>query len=303
MIAISSHLAAVRNTPGTSLQPSVRVSVAKTPCMTTLRRHSLTSRCIPPQRRQPRLKRTIKSCRLGAAVASAGEVQITAEQVTQAEKSILKTISGMKSRGQDGSATQTAEVAAAIATLEGARGVKDPVRSQAIQGEWRLLYTSKSTFDFKNPLGKRVDGSTPGLEAVVPNIASMFGDAVAKGVEASSSPIQRTVTAIEAFEVSQNITLQGPDPRVDQLVKFGSAGTLRLSASAGTSPENSSRIDFTFDLAYFESSFLPFRVPYPVPFKLLGKEAQGWLDTSYLSDTLRISRGNKGTTFVFKRMP
>jgi hypothetical protein len=40
---------------------------------------------------------------------------------------------------------------------------------------------------------------------------------------------------------------------------------------------------------------LPFKVPYPVPFKLLGDEAKGWLDTTYLSPTgtLRISKGNK----------
>ena len=43
------------------------------------------------------------------------------------------------------------------------------------------------------------------------------------------------------------------------------------------------------------------RVPYPVPFKLLGKEAEGYLDTLYLSERLRISKGNKGTPFVLSR--
>ena len=43
------------------------------------------------------------------------------------------------------------------------------------------------------------------------------------------------------------------------------------------------------------------RVPYPVPFRLLGDEAKGYLDTSYVSERLRISRGNKGTTFIFAR--
>lgn len=80
------------------------------------------------------------------------------------------------------------------------------------------------------------------------------------------------------------------------------SGLLRLSAAASTTPDNPQRIDFAFDLAYFESPVLPFRVPYPVPFKLLGDEAKGWLDTTYLSDDLRISRGNKGTTFILKRV-
>ena len=45
----------------------------------------------------------------------------------------------------------------------------------------------------------------------------------------------------------------------------------------------------------------PARVPYPVPFALLGDEAKGWLDTSYLGKDVRVSRGNKGTTFVLVR--
>ena len=44
------------------------------------------------------------------------------------------------------------------------------------------------------------------------------------------------------------------------------------------------------------------RVPYPVPFRLLGKEAQGFLDTEYLGESVRVSVGNKGTTFILERM-
>lgn len=64
---------------------------------------------------------------------------------------------------------------------------------------------------------------------------------------------------------------------------------------AAASIENGKRILFRFDRAAFTFKFLPFKVPYPVPFKLLGDEAKGWLDTTYLSHSgnLRISRGNK----------
>ena len=55
------------------------------------------------------------------------------------------------------------------------------------------------------------------------------------------------------------------------------------------------RVLFRFDRAAFALKFLPFKVPYPVPFRLLGDEAKGWLDTTYLSPSgnLRISRGSK----------
>ena len=59
------------------------------------------------------------------------------------------------------------------------------------------------------------------------------------------------------------------------------------------------QVSFTFDLAYFQLG--PLRLPYPVPFRLLGDEARGWLDTTYLSQRLRVSRGNKGTTFILGR--
>lgn len=67
------------------------------------------------------------------------------------------------------------------------------------------------------------------------------------------------------------------------------------SEQAAASIKDGKRILFRFDRAAFSFKFLPFKVPYPVPFKLLGDEAKGWLDTTYLSHSgnLRISRGNK----------
>ena len=58
------------------------------------------------------------------------------------------------------------------------------------------------------------------------------------------------------------------------------------------------RIDFVFDEGYFDLGAL--KIPYPVPFRLpiLRDWVKGWIDITYLSDRLRISRGNKGTTFV-----
>lgn len=73
--------------------------------------------------------------------------------------------------------------------------------------------------------------------------------------------------------------------------------TMHISffSQAAATIENGKRILFQFDRAAFSFKFLPFKVPYPVPFKLLGDEAKGWLDTTYLSPSgnLRISRGNK----------
>ncbi|XP_057423737.1 probable plastid-lipid-associated protein 12, chloroplastic isoform X2 [Lotus japonicus] len=123
----------------------------------------------------------------------------------------------------------------------------------------------------------------------------------------SSSPNQ--LNAIErAIQVLER--LGGvPDPTNSNLIEGrwqlvfttrpGTASPIQAAASI----EDGKRILFRFDRAAFSFKFLPFKVPYPVPFKLLGDEAKGWLDTTYLSHSgnLRISKGNKGTTFVLQK--
>lgn len=58
--------------------------------------------------------------------------------------------SAMKSRGQSGTSEQEAAVAQALEVLEADGGVADPALSPKIEGKWRLIYTSKSSFDMKN---------------------------------------------------------------------------------------------------------------------------------------------------------
>ena len=242
----------------------------------------------------------------------------TSPSAVDAEQLLLSRLRQVSGRGAGASKSDQTAIANAVTALEQNGGLRDPALQPEIEGTWRLLYTSKSNFDLKNPLGSRVDGSKPGLEGL---FASLFGDENAKqmteGAEsipqaASSSPIQRTVTSFEAFTIQQALRLtSSSDPRVDQVVQFGDGNYLRLSAKASVDTVNPTRIDFTFDLAYFEFASGPFgiklpgtqsvRVPYPVPFQLLRDEAKGWLDTTYLGKDVRISKGNKGTTFILVR--
>ncbi|QDZ19771.1 plastid lipid-associated fibrillin [Chloropicon primus] len=176
-----------------------------------------------------------------------------------------------------------------VAKLEEEGGVRDPTASDLINGRWKLLFTTR-----------------PG----------------------TSSPIQRAFTGIETFSIYQDIDLEGLQPKVDNVVVFGdSVGVLKVEAEAvtdkrpragfvprrgqglpflgksdSTPPSGpNKRIDFQFSKAAFDLKALPFNIPYPVPFKLLQDESKGWLDTTYLSNDLRLSRGNKGTLFILER--
>jgi len=181
------------------------------------------------------------------------------------EAALLEALIGVQGRGRNASRTQLLDVAEAVSALEATEGVVDPTGSPLIEGRWQLMYTTR-----------------PG----------------------TASPIQRTFVGVDAFTVFQEIVLNGTeDPRVSNIVQFSKdIGELKVEAAASVNSGN--RILFRFDKAAFSLKFLPFKVPYPVPFKLLGDEAKGWLDTTYLSPkgNIRISKGNKGTTFVLQKV-
>ncbi|KAI7727469.1 hypothetical protein M8C21_017473 [Ambrosia artemisiifolia] len=179
------------------------------------------------------------------------------------ESLLISSLIGIQGRGRSASPDQLKAVERAVEALETAAGVPDPTSSSLIEGRWQLMFTTR-----------------PG----------------------SASPIQRTFVGVDLFSVFQEIYLRTNDPRVSNIVKFSDIiGELKVEAAATI--KDGKRILFRFDKAAFSLKFLPFKVPYPVPFRLLGDEAKGWLDTTYLSKSgnLRISRGNKGTTFVLQK--
>ncbi|CAI0439913.1 unnamed protein product [Linum tenue] len=182
---------------------------------------------------------------------------------SEPENRLIDALIGIQGRGKSASPQQLNEVEQAVRVLEGLEGLPDPTELELIEGRWQLMFTTR-----------------PG----------------------TASPIQRTFVGVDFFKVFQEVYLRTDDPRVSNVVVFSDAvGELKVEAAASIA--NGKRILFQFDKAAFSLKFLPFKVPYPVPFRLLGDEAKGWLDTTYLSPSgnLRISRGNKGTTFVLQK--
>ncbi|CAA7410672.1 unnamed protein product [Spirodela intermedia] len=182
---------------------------------------------------------------------------------TDLEVRLIEGLLGVQGRGRSATSQQLKEVDQAVKDLEHVKGVPEPTSSSLIEGRWQLIFTTR-----------------PG----------------------TASPIQRTFVGFDGFLVFQEVYLRSGDPRVSNIVRFSDAvGELKVEAEATI--KDGVRILFRFDRAAFSFKALPFKVPYPVPFRLLGDEAKGWLDTTYLSQTgnIRISRGNKGTTFVLQK--
>ncbi|KAF1878964.1 hypothetical protein Lal_00047636 [Lupinus albus] len=168
---------------------------------------------------------------------------------TQSENSLIEALLGIQGRGRSSSPQQLNAVERAVQVLERLGGVPNPTDSNLIEGRWQLIFTTR-----------------PG----------------------TASPIQRTFVGVDFFSVFQEVYLRSNDPRVCNIVSFSDAiGELKVEAAA--SIENGKRILFRFDRAAFSFKFLPFKVPYPVPFKLLGDEAKGCVSIV------------QGTTFVLQK--
>ncbi|PIN08894.1 hypothetical protein CDL12_18527 [Handroanthus impetiginosus] len=221
----------------------------------------------PPTSRLPGVSaRKIRRLSLNCSLVGEQQVEQPVSKTasfTEEEDALINALIGIQGRGRSASLPQLQEVERAVQKLEALTGVPDPTGSSLIEGRWQLMFTTR-----------------PG----------------------TASPIQRTFVGVDSFSVFQEVYLRTDDPRVSNIVKFSDAvGELKVEAVA--SIKDGKRILFQFERAAFSFKFLPFKVPYPVPFRLLGDEAKGWLDTTYLSQSgnIRISRGNKGTTFVLQK--
>ena len=217
------------------------------------------------------------------------------QQQIKLENQLLDTINSNSKRLDN-----SVEINSIVEQLEQSNwGIAEPAISSQVKGRWRLLHTNNAE---------------------------------------TASPIQRKAVDASKYNIYQDIVLRSDNDNterliVSQVVKFGDKAQLAVDALASTSEypleeltarkgtgkilginilgvskvgdeavedvnRPNSRIVFVFDEGNF--NFDGFKVPYPVPFRLpIFRDAvKGWIDITYLSDRIRVSRGNKGTTFV-----
>lgn len=214
-------------------------------------------------------------------------------------------LAAIEKNGEDNRLNNNEEIDSIVRQMEQGSlndsfGTSEPAVSSKVYGKWRLLHTTNAD---------------------------------------TSSPIQRKAVDSTKFNIYQDIVVSDENPDrllVNQIVKFSDTAQLCVTALASTAAypleelsdregtgkilglnilgvsligeeaaedpnRPNSRINFVFDEGNFD--FNGFKIPYPVPFRLpLFRDAvKGWIDITYLSDNIRIARGNKGTTFVLKK--
>jgi len=185
--------------------------------------------------------------------------------------------------------------------------ISEPAIAQQVIGKWKLLCTTNA--DTASPIQKK---------AVDASQFNIYQDIILKDVtddnEMNTSTTQRLIVSqIVKFGLGSQLcvdalasTSKYPLPELTERVGTGKIlgvnilGVSKVGEDAKEDENNpDARIKFVFDEGRF-TIFNFFNVPYPVPFRLpIFRDAvKGWIDITYLSDRMRISRGNKGTTFI-----
>ena len=213
------------------------------------------------------------------------------------------------------------EVSTIVSLLEAStRSIPRPAIAPQVYGRWKLLRTSNT--NTASPIQRKaVDTSKFDIyqDIIIVNEndnndndddnkrrTKKSGLLVRQIVEFSNT----TRLYVDALGSTSTYPLDKLTDRIDDGTILG-MNILGVSLVGENAIENKnnlcgpdSRIRFVFD----EGKFILFNgkltIPYPVPFRnpLFRDAVKGWIDITYLSDRVRISRGNKGSTFILRKV-
>jgi PAP_fibrillin len=187
------------------------------------------------------------------------------------------------------------------------KSIARPAIAPQVYGRWRLLHTSNAAT--ASPIQRKaVDASQ---FAIYQDITIRNGDDNIDSENTNSNMliVSQIVQFTDTIRLQVDALGSNTDYPLKELTERQSTGTILglnllgislVGEDAAPDPNRpDSRIDFVFDEGKFQIGE-SFQIPYPVPFRspLFRDLVKGWIDITYLSERMRISRGNKGTTFV-----
>ena len=196
-------------------------------------------------------------------------MRVRCSSIDQAKASVLRATSGT-ARGRLTTASERAAILVEIYKLEEMNRAERPAYSPLINGAWALVY--------QNPL---VEEENP--ETVEGPFLSLF-QPLTRGLVSTKSNLQRINVEAGSIENLAEFALLG---RI--------TGYLNIHGSAVKISD--SRIEVGFiDCELKIGSLRPLTIP------LQWVKARGWVETTFIDETLRIGRGDKGSVFVATRI-
>ncbi len=187
---------------------------------------------------------------------------------------LLSAIAG-KNRGLLASDAAKAAIAEAATQLEALNPTPRPVEAAALLGgDWRLLYTTSRELLGINRLPLAQLGEIYQCirteNALVYNLAEIVGVPFLEGLVCVVAQYEPTSEQRVAVKFERSII------GLQRLLNYQSPSATIRQIEAGK------------------------RFP-PIDFGIENRDRQGWIDITYLDETLRINRGNEGSLFVLTK--
>eukprot|EP00586_Coscinodiscus_wailesii_P022594 CAMPEP_0172520386 /NCGR_PEP_ID=MMETSP1066-20121228/291973_1 /TAXON_ID=671091 /ORGANISM="Coscinodiscus wailesii, Strain CCMP2513" /LENGTH=257 /DNA_ID=CAMNT_0013303133 /DNA_START=115 /DNA_END=884 /DNA_ORIENTATION=- len=206
------------------------------------------------------------------------------------EDALLSAISDSDTR-----LTNSDAILSLVTRLESTPSIPRPAVSPAVYGRWRLLHTTNA--NTSSPIQRKaVDASRYEIyQDIVPRTGEEYNDAATEFLVVSQvvkfGEDKRLV--LDALASTSEYPLEELTERqsTGKILGLNLLGVSLVGEEAKEDPNRpDSRIDFVFDEGNFEFGSL--KIPYPVPFRnpLFRDLVKGWIDITYLSDRIRISR-------------
>jgi len=185
----------------------------------------------------------------------------------------------------------------------------DPAKD-LLQGVWYLQYTSPSQVVLDTNDSDDNSSLSSNDESLV--WKPKFAKEGASNIETKQFNAKGTVSAAGITVDTSNrptqqiIQLSGDDSTVTNTVQVNDWCKVLVSGKFRPSPNVPNRVIVSFDTAQItlqDTVTLDLGFAFAIAAVIRGSKDNGWLEITYCDDTLRLSRGNKGTMFVLTRDP
>ena len=262
---------------------------------------------------------------------SSSDTSQTEGSLTLSErKQLLIRLCANTDRGKNASVETAAAIETQVTALEALNETNDPAVSQKISGKWALIYTGASADDaakraqMEGVIGSTLteatgsSGNVASTDGVKPRSTGnaqlatyLQGGNVTKEEGAEKMPLGRTIGTLDKKGLVENLgnfqdiyLERNAVENTAELKLLGVPLKVKIEASCVPvdvpSTSEKVRLAVAFQRVSLTFGSLP-SLKIPLDWINDGKGPEGWLDTTYLDNDMRLGRGDKGSTFVTVR--